>query len=242
MSITPRTERDHRHHGDPTVQISRGSTSGTRPRAAPPRAERDRFGSGVSMKRYEAAATAIVRMHGEDELAERQLVAGDPSDHLVDRPVVQVQPVRAQIRSTRAALLPSTPVRPSTPRWVIAAITTNVATLVRNSPPRNRNGSAPARRGEIGVPAHPADEHEADDGEHVEHPTLGAQRTTHDRPRPPHHRECRAEHDAAEPGDRAQVEGVDLADRPVADPPVRLGRDGRIARRPGVEQHRHDRP
>ena len=51
---------------------------------------------GVSMNRYDDLGDDHRHDRRQDELAERQLVAGDPSDHLIDRPVIEVQPVRAQ--------------------------------------------------------------------------------------------------------------------------------------------------
>jgi hypothetical protein len=67
-------------------------------------------------------------------------------------------------------------------------------------------------------------------------PPLRPQRPAHDRHGPPHHGECRPQQDAAQAGDGAQVQRVGLRDRPVAEPPVRIGRHVRLGDRSRVVQ------
>ena len=81
--------------------------------------------------------------HGGDQLRDRQVASGHAAHHLVDRPVVQVQPVAADAdphedRGCRS------PRRPAPEPWVTAAMTATLARPMTKKPPRNSHGSAPS--------------------------------------------------------------------------------------------------
>ena len=136
--------------GEHETATTRGADAGDQPprgrvarrlQAPPPAAERAAAGSASRRSGTTTSVMTTVSGHGADELRqrERRCPATSPDD-LVDRPVVQVQPVAASADPQQQRVAEQRPVHAR--RWVTAAMTTSVATPVTKKPPRNSHGSA----------------------------------------------------------------------------------------------------
>ena len=189
------------------------------------------------MYRNDNSVTMSVDHHRHGELRHRQRLAGDPTDDLVDRPVVQVHAVRPDADPQEHRVPEHRPGERATVR--------DCRDHEQRRDRREQETTAEQPRirtfgrHEVQVPHLGAERHEPEDGEKVHQASLVAQRSAHDRVRPPHHRERRSEQQSARPCDRRQVQRIGLRDATVGDRPVRLRSDVALPDPTLVVQQRH---
>ena len=176
--------------------------------------------------------------HRQHELVQDEFLACDVADDLVDRPVVEVKPVRACTDPEQDG----SGERPGRDR-------AGMGDRGDDRERCDRRGQESAlEEGPIGpVVVDESDRpHQVREGDHpgesceVEGACLVAHRAAHHRDGTPDHRERRPEHQPAGPADRGEIQRVRLGDRSTGDAPEGLGCHLRSADRAPVVEHRDD--